>query len=156
MSDGADTRNPRLIAFAVLGVLVVVGGLGLAFFGVGSELSESRDVMLTVKATELENAVAEMVAVGDPVFTDAGGMQVGEISEVEVSPFIMPVPDYEGVLHPAEDPTQSEVIVTIEARGREGDGIVAIDNQVIQAGMQFNVITNRYVLRGTVVGVDVR
>lgn len=156
MSDGAPARNPRLLTFAILGLLVLVLGFGLGFFGVGSELSESREVVIMVKAIELETPVAEMVAKGDSVFTDAGGMKVGEITDVSVSPFVMPVPDYEGVLHPAEDPTQSEVLVEITARGREGNGIVAVDNQVVQAGMQFNVITNRYVLRGTVVGVDVR
>jgi len=154
MPPESRTRNPLVAVFIGLIVVVAVGGLLLALTGVGAELSESRELRLTIYAVELLPEVAAMVEVGDPVYTDPGGMEVGEIVDVTRGPSIMPVPDFQGTIHAAEDPTQDEVSVVIAARGREGNGIVAIDNQVIQAGMQFNVVTDRYVLKGVVTGVE--
>ena len=154
MPDAAQQRDPRLIAFLVLVAVVIAGGAALFLTGVGADLSESKDVRLTLYAKELEPEVAAKVAVGDQVFTDPGGMVVGEIVEVVVEPTIEAVPDFEGNLNAAEDPTLDAVRVVIAATGREGNGIVAIDNQVVQAGTQFTLVSRDYVLRGVLTGVE--
>ena len=154
MPDAARSRDPRLIAFLALLGVVILGGAALFLTGIGADLSESKDVRLTLHAKELEPEVAAMVKVGDPVFTDPGGMIVGEIVDVEVGATIVPVPDSQGNLLAAEDPTQDAVTVVIAATGREGNGIVAIDNQVVQAGTQFTLVSRDYTLRGVLTGVD--
>lgn len=156
MTETASGRDPRFVALAVLGGLVVLGGLALVLFGVGAELQEEREVLLTVFATELTEEVAAVPAIGDPVFTDPAGMVVGEIIEVEAGPYVIPVADSEGQLHRREDPTRWQVTVVVKATGREGEGIVSIGNEVVQAGRTFNLISRGYYLRGTVVSVDVR
>lgn len=154
MTETARARDPRLMALVVLVGLVAVGGLALGLMGVGAELSESRDVKITVYAEELRPDIAAMVEVGEMVYTDPGGMAIGEIVEVERGPMLAPVPDSSGELQAAADPTQDAVTVVIEATGREGNGVVALENQVIQAGMQFIVITDTYMLKGLVTGVE--
>lgn len=154
MTEATRKRDPKTVAFLLLLAAVVVGGMALFFTGVGADLSEPREVRLTFYAKELEHEVAEMVKVGDPVFSDPGGMLVGEIVDVELEPTIMPVPDCEGGLHAAADPTQDAVTVVIAAQGREGNGIVAIDNQVVQAGTQFTLVSTEYVLKGVLTSVD--
>jgi hypothetical protein len=149
-------RRTRLALIIALAAAVVLGGLALVFLGIGAELDEERDVFLKVEVTELREDIAEQIRVGDPVFTDAGGMLVGEIVEVDVAPSREAVPDAEGRLNDAENPVEWTAIVVIQATGREGAGIVAIDNEVVQAGRPYNVISRSYYLPGTVVNVDVR
>ncbi len=156
MDRSIRSIDPRLVLLVALGTLVVVMGVALALSGVGAEMAVDRRLSIVVRAEDLEQEVAELVAPGDPIFTDAGGMRVGEITEVSMGPDIEAVPDAEGGLNAAEDPTAFSVEVTIEAEGREGDGIVALHNEVIQAGKTFNLISREYYLRGTVVSVDVR
>jgi len=154
MPDNATKRNPLVVAFVSLVIIVVAGGLALGLAGVGAQLSESRDLRVTIYSDDLPPAVAAMVRVGDPVFTDPGGMVVGEIVDVEIGPTVEPVPDFAGRLQAAENPVKDAVTIVVAAQGREGEGVVAIDNQVIQAGMGFNVVTNRYMLKGVVTGVE--
>ena len=154
MSQTARKRDPRVVALATLVGLAVLVGLALGLTGVGADLSEPRDVTITVYAEELLPDVAAMVEVGDVIYTDPGGMASGEIVDVERGPMVAEVPDSEGSLQAAEDPTQDAVTVVMRATGREGNGVVALENQVIQAGMQFIVITNDYMLKGLVTGVE--
>lgn len=156
MTDTAPVRDMRLIVLAVLGALVVIGGLGLGLMGIGAELQQERQVVLTVRAIELAPEVAAVPAVGDPVFTDPAGMLVGEVVSVESGPYVTAVPDAQGALHRGEDPVLMQVDIVLEASGRMGEGIVTIGNEVVQAGQTFNVISREYYLRGTVVSVDVR
>lgn len=156
MIPASTRRDPRVVVLAILGVAVVLGGLGLAMFGIGAELQEERAVTLKVLATMLPEEAAVLPAEGDPVYTDPAGMLVGHVSEAVSGPYELAVPDAEGKLHLGEDPTRWQVMVTIEATGREGDGIVSVGNEVIQAGQTFNVISREYFLRGTVVSVDVQ
>lgn len=152
-----DTRRRTWVVLIIaLAVIVVFGGVALVFLGTGAELAEEREVFLKVEVTELREDIADQIQVGDPVFTDAGGMLVGEIVEVEVAKSREAVPDAEGQLIDASNPIEWTAIVVIEAAGREGQGIVAIDNEVVQAGRPFNVISRKYYLPGTVVSVDVR
>ncbi len=152
----ATRRDPRFIVVAVLAILALAGGLALGFFGVGSELAEERTVHLGVLITEIPEEVAREVRVGDQVFTDPGGMVVGEVIEVDAGPWVVTVPDAEGQLHGREDPTMWQVKAVIEATGRQSEDIVAIDNQVVQAGQFYSLISRDYYIKGIVVSVDVR
>ncbi|MBN2839525.1 MAG: DUF4330 domain-containing protein [Coriobacteriia bacterium] len=151
----ATRRDPRLTAIAVLAVLVIAGGLALGFFGVGSQLAEEKTVRLGVLVTEIPEEVAREVQVGDQVFTDPGGMIVGEVVEVEAGPWLVTVPDAEGQLHGRQDPTMWQVKAVIEATGRQSEDIVAIDNEVVQAGQYYSLISRDYYIKGIVVSVDV-
>ncbi len=149
-------RDPRLIALvATLLVALVLGG-GLAFFGIGAELSQERLVVIRVRVADLRPEVAEQISVGQTVYADPGGMAVGTITDAQVGPLVRGVPDAQGNLLEVEDPILDEATITIQAKGREGDGIVAIDNQVVQGGQTFNVVTKTTFLRGTVLSVEVR
>ncbi len=154
----ADTliRDRRLIVLVVLLCVALGIAATLAFFGVGAELSEERTIILSVRVADLQHQVAEQLKVGDTVFADAAGMPIGEIIEVQVSPVIRATADAQGEFHEAEDPTVDQAIVTIEAVGRQGDGIVALHNQVIQSGQSFDVVTKALFMRGTVLSVEVR
>lgn len=156
MTQTPSRRDRRLVTLGILGAVVLFGAIGLAAFGVGAELQQERTVTLTVLSTALPKEVVMLPAVGDPVYTDPAGMLVGQVSSVEYGPYVLPVPDADGGLHRGEDPTRWQVEVVIEAIGREGDGIVSIGNEVVQAGQTFNVISREYFLRGVTVSVDVR
>ena len=138
------------------GVIVIVAGIALTFTGTGSELRVPHDVRFTVLVNDLEPEVAAQVKAGDALFTDAGGAKVGTIESVEVGPARETVPDQAGTLRAAEDPLQVEARVTIASTARVGDDIVSIAGQVVQLGQQFNIVSARYKLLGTVVSIDVR
>lgn len=154
----ADTliRDRRMLVLVVLLLLAFGLAAALAFFGVGAELSEERTVVLSVRVPDLQHRVSEQLKVGDTVFADAAGMPIGEITDVRVGPVVRATADAKGTLHAAEDPIVDEALITIEAVGRQGDGIVALHNQVIQSGQSFNVVTKELFMRGTVLGVEVR
>lgn len=154
--DSIPRRDARVVALVVLLLLAAAIAAGLYFFGVGAELSQERTVIVNVRVTGLSTEVASQITDNETVFADPGGMAIGEITEVVVEPGERSVADAQGRLHAAQDPTQDQATITIEAKGREGDGIVALHNQVLQGGQTFNVVTKKLFLRGTVLTVDVR
>ena len=156
MSAASPRLSPLARAMVVLGVAVVVMGALLFFFGAGAELSVPHDVTFVVRVDHLDKVVAAQIRPGDPLYTDFAGMYIGRVKSVVVQPAPRAVPDSQGALHKDPDPVQVRADVTIEGVGREGKNIVALTNQVIQAGMQFSVISDRYFVRGQVVTVDVR
>lgn len=154
--DSIPRRDARVVTLVALLLLAAVIAAGLYFFGVGAELSQERTVVVTVRVSGLPRAVSEQITADETVFADPGGMAIGEITDVLVEPGERSAADARGELHAAQDPVQDQATITIEARGREGDGIVALHNQVLQGGQTFNVVTKKLFLRGTVLTVDVR
>lgn len=154
--DSTPRRDARVVTLVILLVLAALIAAGLYFFGVGAELSRERTVVMTVRVSSLPREVSAQIESGQTVFADPGGMVIGEITDIVVEPIERTAPDAQGRLLPAADPVQDQATITIEARGREGDGIIALHNQVIQGGQTFNVVTRKLFLRGTVLTVDVR
>lgn len=154
-SDGRR-RNPLVLAFVATAAVVVVGGLGLGFFGIGAELAQPKTVRITIRNEKIEPDIASQIKVGDAIYTDTAGTEVGRIVAVRIQPQPTSVPDRQGNLHLDRDPISVQVDTTVEARGREGNGLVVLDTQVVQAGQTLNLISKRYYLSGTVVSVDVR
>lgn len=155
MTSEARRAPSRAVLIAILGALVLLGGLALRYLGIGAELSEEKQVVLTIEVVDLREEVGDLIEVGDPVFTDPAGMRIGEVTSVEVYPSVESVPDAQGELHEAADPVRFDALVTVTATGREGDGFVALGNEVVQAGRDFNLISRAYYLLGKVVSVDV-
>lgn len=154
--QSTDRRSPLLTVFAVLGVVVVLGGMALAFFGVGAELAKPRDVTFKTRIKVADRRIAELPKPGDPVFTDTAGMRIGEIVSTEVTRAAMPVGDKFGNVHLNADPMNWQLEVTIKATGRIGNGMVLLDTQVLQVGQGFSVISQRYYLpNALVVSIDV-
>jgi len=149
-------QDRRVGALIVLLLAALGLAIALAFFGVGAELSKERTVVLSVRVVDLQHEVSDQLRVGDTVFADAGGMSIGKITDVRVGPVTRAVADSQGGLQASADPTLDEAIVVIEAVGRQGDGIVALHNQVIQSGQSFDVVTKSLFMRGTVLSVEVR
>ncbi len=154
-SDGRR-RNPLMLAFAITATVVVVGGLALGFFGIGAELAQPKTVRITIRNRNIEREIAEQVKVGDALFTDTAGLEIGRVVGVKVVAQPTAVPDAQGRLHLDADPTSVQLDTVVEARGREGNGLVVLDTQVVQAGQFINLISKRYYLSGTVVSLDVR
>lgn len=156
MESNVRRRDPLKTALFVTAAAVVVGGLLLGFFGVGAELAQPKTIIVTVRNKGVDPTVAGQIKVGDRVYTDTAGMEIGRVIKVEGAPQPLAVPDENGTLHLHGDPLQWQVDTTIEARGRQGNGLVVLDNQVIQSGQFMNLISQRYYLSGSVVDVDVR
>jgi hypothetical protein len=156
MESNGRSRNPLLLAFGILAAMVVVGGLLLGFFGVGAELARSKTVLVTIRNKSVATEVARQIKVGDPVFTDTAGIQIGSVVKVVSIPQPRVIGDSAGKLHLDADPLTMQVDTTIEARGREGNGLVLLDTQVVQSGQFLNLISKRYYLSGNVVSIDVR
>jgi hypothetical protein len=156
MDSDSRRRNPLVLAFLVTAAVVVVGGLALGFFGIGAELAQPKTVLITIRNEKIEPEIASQIKVGDPLYTDTAGMEVGKVVSVKVIPQPTTVGDAQGKLHVDADPTSVQIDTTVEARGREGNGLVVLDTQVVQAGQSLNLISKRYYLSGTVVSVDVR
>lgn len=149
-------RDPRVAALIAFLASALVLGAVLAFFGVGAELSQVRTVVIEVRITDIPHEVSAQIVSNETVYADPGGMPVGTITDVQVGPLVRDTPDAQGNLVAALDPTADQAVITVEARGREGDGVVAIDNQVVQGGQTFNIVTKKLFLRGTVLSVEVR
>jgi hypothetical protein len=156
METPGTRRNPLLLAFGVIAAVVVIGGLLLGFFGVGAELAKPKTVLVTIRNKTVEPEIAKQIHVGDALFTDTAGIEIGKVVKVSVIQQPRAVGDAQGKLHMDADPLSVQVDTTVEARGREGNGMVLLDTQVVQAGQFLNLISQRYYLSGTVVSIDVR
>ncbi len=148
-------RGGIALAFAATAAAVAVGAVGLGFFGVGAELAKPKAIVVTIRNRDVEPEIASQVRVGDRLFTDSAGVAIGEVIGVKVVPQPTVVPDAKGELHLHGDPMRVQIDTTVRARGREGNGLVVLDTQVVQAGQCLNLISKRYYLNGTVVSVDV-
>ncbi len=151
-------RRPGRLQLAILILLVacVALGAGLVFFGVGAQLSAPKTVTVLVQADDVRPVIADQVKAGDPIYTDFAGMYVGRVTKVQQTRDEKAVPDAAGNLHVATDPLHVQLNVTVEGPGREGDGIIAMSSQVLQAGSSFSIISDRYFIRGTVLEIHAR
>jgi hypothetical protein len=154
--ERASRRSPLAVAFAVLGVGIVLAGIAMTFFGVGAELARTRTVVFHVRARVPDKRIADLPKPGDVLFSDTAGIRVGEIVSTEVTHAVMAVGDKQGGVHLNADPVTWQLEAVIKARGRMGDGMVLLDTQVLQVGQSFSVISRRYYLPNTtVVSIDV-
>lgn len=155
MNDGRGRSTLRqwLIAF---GTVVVAGGLALVFFGAGADLSRQQIVTIVVRQTDVQPEVARSITVGDTIYNDIAGVEIGRVVDVKVIPQPRTVSDAKGVIHKVEDPLSDQVEITIRGKGRVGDGYTMLYSQVIENGRQILVVSKKYYLLPTVVSVDVR
>lgn len=156
MSAPEPRYGPWGRVLIVTGALVVIGGLLLTFSGVGAELREEREVAYTLAVPDLDREVSAAVEVGDPIYTDFGGVKVGEVATVQTRAMPLEVPDAQGRLHEAASPVLDEVRMTVVSQGRVGENFVAIGGQVLLVGQQLTLISEDWRLTGVVTGVDVR
>jgi hypothetical protein len=137
------------------GVVVALGALAL-FFGAGSQLTRQREVSVVARVDEIPPEVASQIRVGDPIFTDIAGAEVGRVTAVVARPEPVVADDAMGRAHLGGDPTNSQVDVTVTGEGRVGTGLVIIHSQAVLPGHSFGLVSSRYDLIGTVVSVRVR
>ncbi len=156
MTDSGRRPGRLQLGIVILVVACLALGAGLVFFGVGAKLSQPKVVSVIIQADDVRPVIAVQVKAGDPIYTDVAGMYVGRITAVKAARNEKAVPDAAGNLHAAQDPLHVELNVTIEGPGREGNGIVAMSSQVLQAGSPFSIISDRYMIRGTVLEIHVR
>lgn len=150
------SRDPRMIALAALLLVAVVLGVTVVSTGPGADLSETTTVTITVRVLDVPKIVSGQIAAGDSVSVDPAGMGIGTVTDVSVGPQYRSVSDASGQLQSSPDPNSDEVIVTIESEGRQGGGVIAIENQVVQAGQTFDIITPHVYLRGQILTVEAR
>lgn len=147
----------RLVTIAIaLAVVVVAGGLGLAFFGYGAEVTTPRVVSMRLGVDGVRPEIAALVKVGDPAYSDLAGVELGRVTAVKVEDQPVVVGDAKGVVHAASDPTHRRIDVTVTGSGRVGTGLIIIGAQVIQAGKNMPLVSDRYSLSAKVLSVDVR
>jgi hypothetical protein len=159
MSETSPKR-PRLDAWGLTFVLtlaaVIVGGLALSYSGVGVRLSAPRTVDVRLRTEPVPNEAAKAVKVGDPVYTEPGGLLIGRITAVKVGPQKMAIGDSAGTLHIRDYTLMSVVELTLTSTGRTGDDLVAISNQAVTVGHRLWIYTDRAFFDTLVVGIDVR
>jgi hypothetical protein len=140
----------------ILGAVVLLGGLGLGFFGFGAEMFQPKTVTVVLRIENVLPEIASQIKVGDPAYNDIAGAEIGRITKVRSVPQPEIIGDAQGRVHVIEDPLRRRVEVTVEGVGREGGGLVAISSQVVQAGRDTTLISDRYYVQAKVVAVDAR
>jgi hypothetical protein len=156
MASSGDSPRTLLRALIITGAVVAIGGLALAFFGVGADLSGGKTVTITVRQDELAAEIAGAVKVGDSVYNDLAGAAIGRVVDVQVIPQPRVTGDAQGQLRVVGDPLLKRLDITIEGPGRIGDGLVILGSQVVQVGRGIIVASKTYSLIPTVVSIDVR
>jgi len=149
-------RDRLKLAFIVSLVVVILMGLVLMYLGVGTGLGTERTVIVKVRAIDIANEAAKQVKAGEALYTEPAGMRIGTITDVKVRQRQIAVADATGTLEAADDPTMSQVDLTIEAKGRLAGGVVVLGNQVVSVSQRFQVYTDRSFFDAVVVNVDVR
>lgn len=150
----SKTRDAWRTAFVITGVVLLVGGFLLSFFGVGAELGREVPVEVTVRAIDLPRESLGRVSVGDPVYTEPAGVYIGRVTRVVEGPMIEATPDASGTLQPAANPVKAQMDVTILATGRKSASMTAVGSQVVSIGQRFAVYTPSTFVEG--IAVDVR
>lgn len=154
-----DDRPParRLARLALaLAVVVVAGGLGLVFFGYGAELTTPRQVTIHLGFDGIRPEMAGVIHVGDPVYGDLAGVELGRVAAVDVVEQPVIVADTAGALHVDKDPTRRRVDVTVTGPGRVGSGVIILGSQAVQAGKGMPLISDRYNFIAKILSVDAR
>jgi hypothetical protein len=155
MASSGDTTQTLIRALVAAGIVVVVGGLALVFFGFGADMSDVRTVTMVVRRDNVMPETAAAIQVGDPIYADIAGSEIGRVAAVEVTAQPMLTADAQGAVHVVGDPRAKMVTVTIKGPGRTGDGLIAIGSQVVQVGRGIMTISKRYNWSAVVVSVDV-
>lgn len=155
MTEDGSGRGRLVKWIAVLAVVTAVGGAALVFVGFGADMSDVRSVTVTLRRDLVPPETAAEMRVGDPIYTDIAGSEIGRVVAVEATAQPILVTDAQGNVHLAGDPRYRQVTMTIRGPGRTGDGLVAIGSQVIQVGRGIMTISKRYNVILTVVSFSV-
>jgi hypothetical protein len=155
--ERAPRRNLLAVALVVVGALVAFGGIGLLAFGGDAEVTKPRNVEFRARIKVPDKRIADLPKPGDVLYSDTGGIPVGQIVSTEVTHAIIALGDKAGGIHANPDPLNWQMEAVIRARGRIGGGMVVLDTQVLQVGQSFSIISQRYYLpNATVVSIDVQ
>lgn len=153
-----EQRNTSSILadHAVLVSLVVLTILGvlLVNWRAASGQKAAGPVNVVFLSQKVLPAVATSIRKGDPVVVAPGGMRVGIVRRVVVTPHKEVTASADGRLVLARDPYYMDVEITFVGEGRVSPTLVALKNQIVQAGMPFTLVSADYSVTGQIVAVS--
>lgn len=141
----------------ILGIFVI---LALAFAvmtkqGKIATIPEDKVISYTVIVKGIRPDVASYIREGNIVRKQITKSPIGKVKGVEVKPAQMVIDTADGRKVLATSPNEVDAYVTIEAKGRAGDDIIATGNEVLRVGDKFNMFTKWFMGEAIVIGMSV-
>lgn len=149
----------NLIDFTlILGVFIVAAIVFviMAKQGKVATIEEDRTVDYTVIVKGIRPDVASFLKPGDLVKKQITQGPIGTIKKVEMKPAQEVIDTADGRKVLAVSPTEKDVYVTIETKGRVGNDIVATGNEVLRVGDRFNMITKWFLGDSVIIDMSVK
>ncbi len=141
----------------MLVVALVTGGaykLVLSERAVGEE-DRLAEVVLEVVISEVRQATVDIVAQGDKLQDATIRQHFGEIIDLEVKPFRIPVETREGKVVMAEVPERYDIHLTIAGTGRISRDAIRVASFEVLTGSRIHLRTRYYSVVATVLKVEV-
>lgn len=80
-----------------------------------------------VQITNIRKATVNALRVGDTLFDDSSGRDIGVISKIDTATALTPVIDTEAVYHLVETDDRYDVILTVEGKGSVSGNVYTIN-----------------------------
>ncbi|MBS3908059.1 MAG: DUF4330 domain-containing protein [Actinobacteria bacterium] len=144
-------------AALIIGVLALVALAFVVLRGQGkvATVPENKTVTYTMIVKAIRLDVAGYIKKGDLVKKQVTMGPVGKIVDVEIKPAQAVVDTADGSKVLTVSPTEKDVFITIETKGRAGSDIIATGNEVLRVGDRFNIVTKWFIGDAVIIGMDV-
>lgn len=141
-----------LMVIVILALIVVGGASRLKTKPIVS--NDDSKAVITFEVKDIRMATVENIKVGDPLYHYDKGGYIGNISSVNVEPYMEPV-EYNGKWVNAEIPEKYVATFTVEGDVRDNPDFIVSGGEQTRIGVEFRVKNKRIGLFGTVIKMEV-
>lgn len=138
-----------------LSAAILIAGIFILNQRAESPFEKINTVEFTFKTDRLDPKMAALVKEGQKVLNSPGGQVIGNISSFEIQPHSDSVTAGDGTIKRASDPYYKNVLINVRAKGYANDDLVALHNEVIQAGTTYKLNTSIYVFDGKITSIEI-
>lgn len=142
------------IIWAIFTVALLAGVLILNQRASGP-FEKVRMIEYTFKTERLHPDMASLVKKGQKVINSPGGQVIGRVHNYKIEPHVEPVTTRTGEIKKASDPYYKNVFIKVRAKGYANEDLVALHNEVVQAGPPAKLNTAVYVFDGRITDIKI-
>ncbi len=145
----------NVIDIAIILIIITVGFVAAKFiFPDANKEVVTRKIEYDVELLHNTRELAEMIKIGDEIRDSVKGEYLGKIIKTEIRPTTMITANTdEGRFIKAELPNLYDVIITLEASGKETENSIIAEGQEIKVGKRMYVKGKGYAGAGYILGI---
>lgn len=149
-----DKITAKQTVWAAFSLVVIIGALILNHRA-SSPFEQIKTVEYTFRSDRLHPDMVHLIKKGQKIVNSPGGQNIGKIHSFEIRPHLDTVITRNGDIKKANDPFYKNAFIKVRAKGYANEDLVALHNEVIQAGASYKLNTALYVLDGKILSIDI-